>query len=232
MIRKYSILIVCCLFLSDAMALSFGEAYKLLLEKNLSYKRATLDFKADKQLVSQARAKLFPSIDVAGGTGYIQSDTVNLEGDTRESRVQSQDDIDLSSDGRRRKELSINIRQPIYNRVLSMQYRQAKSRLLESELRLRNILEQQIISLAQVYFGLLKADLALDVAQREVEAVEKHHKLTTRRLSEGLNNKADVHEAFARAKVSVSGLLDARQEKTRHLNQLLNTLQLTEGDLY
>lgn len=224
---------------SSAQALTFSDAYQRLLEKNLSYQRAKLDYLADKSQVTQARARLLPTIDVTGAKGYIQENSLNLEEEQDEQEAvqaasqadaEEKDEPDLSLEERKRDELAIRFRQPIYNRNLSMQLKRAKSEAFESELRLRGILEQQLARLSEIYFGVLNAGRALHIAQRERDEVNRHQDLSQQRFEAGLNNKADVYESISRLKVAEADLLSAQKVFDDALHRLLNLLRLNKDE--
>ena len=225
-----------------AQALNFSEAYQKLLDNNLSYRRAKLDHQADKMRVAQARAELLPNVQLSAGTGYVKTDDQTLANSNTLSDSTIVNSVnsdgfsvigrtDVSFDERRRDEASLRLTQPIYNRNLSMHYRQSKSRALESKWRLQRILEQQLGELSQFYFGYLQAKASLEVAERELNAVNDHRKLTVERYESGLGTLADVHESISRFKVAQVEMFDALEAKQRFEGRLQRLIRVEKQSL-
>ncbi len=223
-----------CVLVSSALlfvsfpgwAINFSQAYEKLLENNLSYRRAQLDFKAEKTLIAQARANLLPSVEVSGSTGYVRNDIENLE----DPEADPVEPSEFDGESRRREEYAIRLRQPIYNREFSTRFKQAKSRVLESELRLQRVLEEQLVSLSDNYFGYLRSTANMRIAQRELTSVNEHRLLTVERQEIGLGTMADVHEAVSRYKIAQVELLDDIKAKELFADRLKRLLQL-KGDV-
>jgi outer membrane protein TolC len=206
------------LLTSPALAMSFSEAYKQLLLRNVAYQQARVELKASQTLITQARGGLLPSVQATVTSGYI--DGKNFE-DTL-----SQDQYDLS------------LRQPIYNRVAITAYQQAKSRVLEAELGAQRILEEQLLLLSDAYFSFMEASANINVSQREISAIQGHLEQTKARLAIGLDTLADVHEASSRievAKVRLSADVQSQKQAVTLLRQLvqldLNNLNVSKVDV-
>ena len=192
-----------------ALALDFSEAYQNLLKNNLTYRRAQLDFQADKTLISQAKAELLPRISANASTGFIRNDVTNLEDPSIDPlALNDEQQIDFDGETRLRNEVSIQLRQPIINLSLRSRVKQAKSQVLESEQRLKLVLGEQLLTLTEVYFGYQQAITGIDISTRELESINKHRLLTANRLESGLNTKSDVLEALSRQKTAQIILLE------------------------
>ena len=194
------------------LALEFSEAYRSLLNNNLTYRRAQLDFQADRTLISQARAELLPRISANASTGYIRNDVTNLEDPSIDPlAINDEEEIDFNGETRRRNEISIQLRQPIFNLSLSSRVKQAKSRVLESEQRLKLILGEQLLTLVEAYFGYQQAKTEISISKRELNSINQHRMLTLERLEDGLNTQSDVLEALSRQKTAEINFLESKK---------------------
>ena len=224
------VLLLSLLNSNQVFALDFSEAYAQLLRHNLSYRRAKLDLEADRTLIAQARANLLPTISASASTGFIRNDVSNLEDPSIDPlALNDEQQIDFDGETRRREDYGINLRQPIYNRALSVRLRQAKSQVLESELRLQRVLDEQLLNLAEVYLGLQQAKLNTDISQRELDSINAHRLLTNDRQQIGLGTKSDALEALSRYKTAQVDLLEDQKRIELFRKRLQRILRTEQG---
>ena len=246
------VLLFCALSLAllypiQGYALDFSDAYAKLLSQNLTYRRAKLDLEADKTLIAQSRANLLPTITASASTGFIRNDVSNLEDPSIDPlALNDEQEIDFDGETRRREDYGINLRQPIYNRGLSVRFKQAKSQVLESELRLQQVVGDQLLSLTDAYMGFQLAKFSMDISQRELESINNHRLLTKNRQQTGLGTKSDALEALSRYKIAQVDFLEdekrieffakrlqrlLRIDKSVFSEKILNNKQLSKGIL-
>ena len=197
--------LVSCFFASPLSAMSFSDAYQQLLIGNVAYQQAHVELKAAKTGIRQALGGFLPMIQANVASGYV--DGTFFENSTREDQY------------------SLSLRQPIYDRVLSTQYQQAKVNVVQAELNLERILQEQLLALSQAYFGVMQSTININIIQREASALQKHYEQTKARQAVGLDSLADVYEASSRKEETTVRLQDEIQLQKQALVRLQQVLQ-------
>lgn len=169
------------------------------------YAAAQAQFRASQQKVPQARARLLPRLDAAGGVEHRQDrSTHNFE----------------RAGNRQQADWALRLTQPVYDRAAWKQMAQSRLVQAEAELALEQARQDLMLRVAQAYFDILSAQDTLTALQAEQRATTDQLHSAQRRFELGAATVTDIHEARARLD------LLAAQEL-----QLLNDLDIRRDQL-
>ena len=152
---------------------------------------AELIYRADRQLIGQARADLLPYVSVTANQSQNDK-TVN-------STPQN-----FGSSG-----YTLSIRQPLFNRARFEEFRQAKVEVRKAEAEYSAARQALIRRVTVLYFGVLSASDTLELLQSERQAISRQLELAKARLEVGLGTITEVHDANARHKLAIAQSVDA-----------------------
>jgi len=176
-------------FSGPVSATSLHEVYKLGQLNDPVYLAARANFAADEAILSQARALLLPEIKASGNVErHRDSTTINL-GDTGEA---------TSNDSYNTSYYEFTLTQPLFNAESFAAFSQARAVVRKAAAELAAAEQSLIKRSAEKYFGLLLAEINLELARSEKIAIGKQLELAEARLGAGLAAITEVHEAKAR----------------------------------
>lgn len=165
--------------------------------------------RADRELTTQARASLLPSIN-----GSYSTDRGPIE----ESARGETQDVDQDSSA-----WSVTLTQPLFDKEIWERRQQAGEQVAQSVAEYRSAEQQFVLRVAQRYFDVLSARDTLRFTRAEARALERQLDQAEQRFEVGLSAITDVHEARAsyddaRARVIVSeNELDDAEEALEEL---------------
>jgi outer membrane protein, protease secretion system len=197
-------------------ALDLSEAYRKALQQDATIRasRATAD--AGRERLPQARALFYPNISANVSRFKNDLDTTAPDGLGR---------ISTTNDKYRSSNDTLTLRQPIFRKNLTAQYRQAQAQVADAEAILERDQQALVMRVTQAYFETLLAEeqLVLIAAQKatytaQVDAARKS-------LAAGSGTRTDVDEAQARLDLTIAQELEGRQNvdlARRQLQVLIN----------
>lgn len=180
--------------------------------------QAQAAFRAVEELRPQARATLLPSLSASAEQSWVdQEQDLTLTG-------QSSDNY--NSDG-----YALQLTQPLFRYASLKLLRQAKARIAQAQAELTAAEQQQILRVAQAYFGVLAAADALAFARAEREAIVKQLEQAQQRFEVGLVPVTDVQEARARRDLALAEVIAAENQLASARAQLSEITGAAHQDL-
>lgn len=191
------------LLAANGHAIDLVGAFRLAQENDPRYLAAGAENQANQELLPQARSFLRPNVSVSGELSGNRLDVVEST---------------FSATGVRRfndKGLTLSLVQPLFQRDLWIQLKQAGDQVRQSEVQFTLARQDLILRLAEAYFGVLRAIDDLRFARTEKEALAQQLNQAEQRFEVGLVAVTDVQEAQA-------GFDAARAQEIAAINQLNN----------
>ena len=202
-----------------------SECIKIALERKGTLLSAGLDVESANQGVLGSYSGLLPSLNVSTSSGktkypdqeIIIPDLVNLEIDTISTGESSYMSAGLS------------INQTIYNGGKSLNaVKRAKVNLEIAKLRERNTKIQVIQNVASSYYGLLKAQQLLEVADKNLSLSEKQVNLVQKQFELGAVRKTDLLKANVSMGQARVELLNRKTSLENSRRQLFNDMGMID----
>jgi outer membrane protein len=188
MTRPLPTLLALALFAAlPARAQSLQELYEAARTYDATYLAVRAQADAAQFTVEQRRGALRPSLALDGRAGRSEvnppSSTQNPTGETLGSNSAS---------------LTLNGKQPLFNRTSSVAVDQASKRLEQAQVLLQAAEQQLIVRLSQAYFDVLTSQDALTAAQANKKAIGEQLASAKRNFEVGTSTITDTREAQAR----------------------------------
>jgi outer membrane protein len=193
-----------------APALDLLEAYRHAQAHDAKFAAARAGYAAGKEKLSQGQAQLLPTLTLTGNkTQYDASlryqGTVTFQGGERRYDTN---------------EYELNLIQPLYRPQNLAAYRQGKAQADIAEAQFHASSHDLILRVAQAYFDLLAAKDSLTLVRSQKHAYTAQHEQATARLNAGTAAITEVHEAKARADLSIAQEIAAENEVELHQRAL------------
>jgi len=216
-----------CTASASAGAESLAEVYRLAIERDATFQAANATYRADVEVLAQARAALLPLV---GATAGRTRNDVTLKAPDVQFVVQGSNDWYTN-------DWQIALSQPLFDYPAFATYRKAKHAVALADNQLQSAVESLILRTARAYIGVLAATDNLDLAVSERVANERQLELARARLEVGLGTITDRHEAEARfksaqaAEISAKNTLeDARQGVVELIGELPQSFKRLRPD--
>ncbi len=184
-----------------AQAMTPSEALERAIKHDPLIPYSWALYAADKEMGSQVKGNLRPSISLDGS--YTNTNS--------ESQSQFFGTFDESYEGNA---YGVSARQALYRYDWSARNKHAEALDAEAEIGLLRRKNQYAIRLAERYFGVLNAQDALALAESEAKAIGESLADTRKRHEVGLVPGTDLKEAQARDDLAKARLILARQQVT------------------
>ena len=199
-----------------AQAMGLLDAYQIALEQDSTIRSARAALDVGRERLPQARSQLMPSVSAnwARNTNKLTTTTTNLLGQESDTRD------DYFSDN-----MTLSLRQPLFNLQRFFQYKQAQDVVNEAEATFERDVQNLTVRVGGAYLeALLSAD------QLKLVLVQKQQYLTVldaakKALAAGTGTRTDIDEAQSRLDMTLAQELEARQNEDytrRQLEILLN----------
>lgn len=171
------------------------------------YQQAIANRDAREELLPQARAGVRPSINATAG-----ADATWQEQDTRVG--ESFDDTYSGYS------YGVELRQPLYNYSLNREVDRADAQVSQARAEFASAEQQLILRVAERYFAVLDARVAVEAAEAEVAAIERQLEQAQQRFEVGVIARTDVEEARAQFDLAEAARLLAESDLESALEQL------------
>ena len=223
--KKHIYLLIIFVSAIRAQDYDISECIKIALERKGTLLSAGLDVESANQGVLGSYSGLLPSLNVSTSSGktkypdqeIIIPDLVNLEIDTISTGESSYMSAGLS------------INQTIYNGGKSLNaVKRAKVNLEIAKLRERNTKIQVIQNVASSYYGLLKAQQLLEVADKNLSLSEKQVNLVQKQFELGAVRKTDLLKANVSMGQARVELLNRKTSLDNSRRQLFNDMGMID----
>ena len=199
---------------SLVFATGLHEVYKLGKLNDPVYLAAKANFSADEEILSQAIAILLPTISASGNINRHQDKTTLDVGEATETTR----DSNYSSSY-----YELTLTQTIFNAASFAAFSEAKVTVRKATAELAAAEQSLIKRAAEKYFGLLLAEINLELSIAEKTALQKQLELAEARLAAGLAAITEVHEARARYQLAEADEID-KQNLLEDARESLNEL--------
>jgi protease secretion system outer membrane protein len=206
------------LFSPAALAFDLVQAWEQLLAQGPTYRAAAYERDAGLESPAIGRAGLLPQITASASKSWVDG--------TQEQRStlgqSSRNDLDYDAEN-----LSIQLRQPIYNRQRLIEYRQGKQRARYSKAVFDAKTQNLAVRLATRYFDVLLTRETIALSKAKLNALEQQVAAAKRRFTLGDGTVTDVDQATARRDLAQAELIEAED----NLLVAMRLLQELLGDL-
>lgn len=213
---RFALAVVCGCAMQQAWSLDLTEAYRLALQHDATIAASRAAAEAGRERVPQARAQFFPQISASVSRFRNDLDTTGPDalGATRTTN-----DNYTSSNN------ALTLRQPLFRKQLSAQYRQAQALVAGSEALLEHDQQKLVVRVTQAYFETLLAEEQLVLVGLQKASYTAQVEAAGKALVAGAGTRTDIDEAQARLDLTIAQELEARQNvdlARRQLQVLIN----------
>jgi protease secretion system outer membrane protein len=218
MLMRQTLFGLCCLAAVPANALDLLQAWELLQLQGPTYRAAIHERAAGLENRAIGKAGLLPQITARASKSQVDGtqEQENLLGQNIEN------DLDYDSEN-----LSLQLRQPLYNRQKMAEYRQGKQRASYSEAVFDAKTQNVAVRLASRYFDVLLTRETIDLSRAKLKALEQQVAAAQRRFDLGDGTITDVDLATSRRDLAQAQLIEAED----NLLVALRLLQELLGDV-
>lgn len=187
-----------------AQAIDLLESYQAALTQDADYRAAQAQAESNREVVTMARAQLYPNISATYSRFQNDLNTRNLFQDYNSSYPSSS--------------MALTLRQPVYRPMQLAGYQQALAKLDGVEATLSKAQQDAVVRVATAYFGALLAEEALRFVLAQQRAIATQLTAATKALAAGSGTRTDIDDAQARLDLNRAEEINARQEidQTRH----------------
>ncbi len=216
--------------LSSSDELSFSAALQAALANDPEIRVAQMTFTAEQEEVNIARSNLLPTINLAAGHRYEDSDNIYTDPD---NASYYDPDLPRSSGTLNDFYWQVSLRQPLVDFARYYEYKGAESYVDAAAFRYKRAEQDLIYRLSERYLAVLLSAQQVYLNEQKLNALEANLEQVERELSLGVGDKLNVLEVKARRDLAKSDLLQAKSElndsKTLLQNMISRDVVLPEA---
>lgn len=204
----------CCVL--PAWSLDLAQAYRLALDNDATIRASRAAAEAGREALPQARALFFPNIGATASR--FKNDLETTQPDFRGNSTTTNDRYFSSSN-------ALTLRQPLFRKELTAQYRRAQASVADAEAILERDHQALVMRVTQAYFETLLAEEQLALVGVQKTTYTTQVDAARSAFSAGAGTRTDVEEAQARLDLTIAQELEARQQvdlARRQLQVLIN----------
>jgi outer membrane protein/protease secretion system outer membrane protein len=187
---------------ASAWSLDLSEAYRLAYDRDATVRASRAASEAGREKLPQARAQFFPNISASASRfrNDLNQTQPNFLGQatSTESFYYSENE-------------TIQLRQPIYRKALTANYRQAEALVAAANASQEKDEQLLVMRVTQAYFESLQAEEQLRLLELTKAAYAAQVDAATKAFKGGIGTRTDIDDAQARYDLSVSQELEAKQ---------------------
>lgn len=215
---KLAIVLSVILLPLSAHSQTLEQAVAHTLDTNPDLRVAFNRFKAREEQVNQAIAGYMPTIDVTGGYGYEQTDSVSTRRRPNVGDVDSKGVAELN-----RGEFGVSLKQMLFDGFYtSSEVERYSFEASADQWALLAAAEDMALDVSKVYLNYLRTDEVLKLAEKNLNSHKDIYEQIKQRTDSGLGSTADLSQItgrLARANANVisarNNLLDAKAQFIR-----------------
>jgi protease secretion system outer membrane protein len=199
-----------------AWSLDLSQAYRLALEQDATIRASRTAAEAGRERLPQARAQFFPNISASASQN---KNTLATTAPDFTGALATTNDRYTSGNQ------SLTLRQPLFRKQLTAQYRQAKALVADAEAVLERDEENLVIRVTEAYFETLLAEEQLLLVRVQKGAFETQLDAARKGFAAGAGTRTDIDEAQSRLDMTIAQELEGRQNvdlARRQLQVLIN----------
>ncbi|MFB2662945.1 TolC family outer membrane protein [Shewanella mangrovisoli] len=215
---KLAVVLSVILLPLSAQSQTLEQAVAYTLDTNPDLRVAFNRFKAREEQVNQAIAGYMPTIDVTGGYGYEQTDSVSTRRRPNIGDVDSSGVAELN-----RGEFGVSLKQMLFDGFYtSSEVDRYSFEASADQWALLAAAEDMALDVSKVYLNYLRTDEVLKLAEKNLNSHKEIYEQIKQRTDSGLGSTADLSQItgrLARANANVisarNNLLDAKAQFIR-----------------
>jgi outer membrane protein, protease secretion system len=185
-----------------AWSLDLSEAYRLALAQDATIRASRAAADASRERLPQARSQFFPSVTASANRFRNDLETTGPDVLGRETTSRSR----YMSGSQ-----TLTVRQPLFRKDLTAQYRQAKAIAADADAVLEHEEQNLVIRVTEAYFQTLLAEEQLALVRIQKGAYEVQLDAARKGFAGGAGTRTDIDEAQARLDMTIAQELEARQ---------------------
>lgn len=201
----------------SAQAEDLLELYELARTTDPTFQQALATRRAEEEALPQARAALRPDVSLNGGYSVIDTES-NLSGADSDEQY-------------RQLSYGVSLSQPLYRSATASAVSVANARVEQAQAEFALAEQALIVRVAERYFGVLDARVAVEAAEASLSAIERQLEQAERRFEVGVIARTDVEEARAQSDLARAELLAAEDDLENRREELRELTDRTPGVL-
>lgn len=192
-------------FQNQAMALNLIDAMHRAEMRDPRFAAIRASQRANGQNSAIARSNLLPQVNLQAAE---KQNSLNQNAVTYAPGVV----LGGGNTSYRTSDLSLTLSQPLFNVAAFRQYESAKASQTRDDATLRDKLQSLRLSVAEAYFGVLRAQAALDVAKSRKDNLDRQYSDAQGKFKQGVLPKLDLIESEAQRDVAMTEYLSAQNQ--------------------
>lgn len=226
---KLAIVLSLILLPLSAQSQTLEQAVAHTLDTNPDLRVAFNRFKAREEQVNQAIAGYMPTIDINGGYGYEQTDSVSTR-----RRLDLQNGIN-GSDGTNeleRGEFGVSLKQMLFDGFYtSSEVDRYSFEASADQWALLAAAEDMALDVSKVYLNYLRADQVLKLAEKNLTSHKNIYDQIKQRTDSGLGSIADLSQITGRLARANANVISARNNLLDAKAQYIKLVEIAPTDL-
>jgi outer membrane protein, adhesin transport system len=191
---------------SAAQAQTLEQAVAHTLDTNPELRIAFNRFKAREEQVNQAYAGYMPTVDVSGGYGWEQTDSVSTRRKAGQGDVDSDGKIDLE-----RGELGVSIKQMLFDGFYtSSEVDRFSYEASSDQWALFAAAEDIALEVSKVYLNFIHTEQVLTLAEKNLQSHKDIYDQIKQRTDSGLGSIADLSQISGRLARANANVISAK----------------------
>lgn len=224
---KLAIVLSVILLPLSAHSQTLEQAVAHTLDTNPDLRVAFNRFKAREEQVNQAIAGYMPTIDVTGGYGYEQTDSVSTRRRPNVGDVDSKGVAELN-----RGEFGVSLKQMLFDGFYtSSEVDRYSFEASADQWALLAAAEDMALDVSKVYLNYLRTDEVLKLAEKNLNSHKDIYEQIKQRTDSGLGSTADLSQITGRLARANANVISARNNLLDAKAQFIRVIAVDPVDL-
>lgn len=224
---KIAIVLSLILLPLSAQSQTLEQAVAHTLDTNPDLRVAFNRFKAREEQVNQAIAGYMPTIDVTGGYGYEQTDSVSTRRRPNVGEVDSKGVAELN-----RGEFGVSLKQMLFDGFYtSSEVDRYSFEASADQWALLAAAEDMALDVSKVYLNYLRTDQVLKLAEKNLNSHKDIYDQIKQRTDSGLGSIADLSQITGRLARANANVISARNNLLDAKAQYIRIVESAPADL-
>src|SRR3569832_237443 len=173
----------------SAWAMDLAEAYRLAYERDATVRASRSASEAEREKLPQARAQMMPNISAS--SSRFRNDLNQTQPNLFGQSVSSESFYESRND-------TVTLRQPLYRKALTAQYRQAAALVAAANASQDKDEQLLVMRVTQAYFEALQAEEQLRLIEVTKAAYAAQVDAAGKAFKGGIGTRTDIEDAQAR----------------------------------
>ncbi|WP_028021884.1 TolC family outer membrane protein [Enterovibrio calviensis] len=203
-ISSIALAVTANLLSASVVAQSLEQAVATALDTNPQIQGAFNRFKASEELINQAEAGYYPTINFDAGIGREWTDTPSTRRDAGQYNID--EEVELT-----RSEIGVSLRQVIFSGFqISNEVKRTEFEAIAEQWTLFASAEDLALDVARAYVDFLRAEQFVALAKRNLESHQTIYDQVKEKTNSGLGSTADLSQVTGRLARAHSNLTSAQ----------------------